>query len=231
VLAHQATSKAELRGKYIMTKPALSSRADWLKYRLCGIGASEASAVLGLNPYMTNQELWEYKTGRREPKDISDKPFVQYGIQAEAHLRELFALDHPDYTVSYDDFDVVRNEEYPFILATLDGRLVDPHKRKGVLEIKTTEIMRAGQWDEWRGRVPTNYYIQLLHQLLATGWSFACLKAQIKCSFEELKLYTRHYWLERADIKDDLEHLLEREIEFWGYVERDVRPALLLPAV
>lgn len=37
----------------------------WLKGRLNGIGGSDASAVVGKNPYKTNIELFEEKTGRR----------------------------------------------------------------------------------------------------------------------------------------------------------------------
>ena len=35
----------------------------WLKGRLNGIGGSDASAVVGKNPYKTNIELFEEKTG------------------------------------------------------------------------------------------------------------------------------------------------------------------------
>ena len=45
--------------------------AEWLAWRRQGIGASEASAVVGRNPYLNNQALWRYKTGQAEPEDIS----------------------------------------------------------------------------------------------------------------------------------------------------------------
>jgi putative phage-type endonuclease len=61
----------------------LSSRDEWLKNRKNGIGGSEISAVIGQNPYMTNIELWELKTGRKQPEDISEKPYIKYGTQAE----------------------------------------------------------------------------------------------------------------------------------------------------
>ena len=43
----------------------------WLKARGYGIGGSDASAILGMNPYKSNIELFEEKTGRRLPEDIS----------------------------------------------------------------------------------------------------------------------------------------------------------------
>ena len=73
----------------------ISSREEWLAARLAGIGASEASAVIGCNPYMDNVDLWRLKTGRKAAADISDKACVQYGHAAEGFIRQLFALDYP----------------------------------------------------------------------------------------------------------------------------------------
>ena len=61
------------------------SESEWLKHR-DRIGGSDASAVVGLNPYKTNQDLWREKTGRKQAPDISDEPYVIYGHQAEPHL-------------------------------------------------------------------------------------------------------------------------------------------------
>ena len=52
----------------------LKNRDEWLKNRRKGIGGSEISAVIGCNPYLDNVTLWELKTGRKVPEDISDKP-------------------------------------------------------------------------------------------------------------------------------------------------------------
>jgi len=211
------------------------TRKEWEELRKTGIGATDASAIIGLNPYKTNVELWEEKTGRRQPKDISDKPYVEYGHEAETPLRKLFALDFPQYEVSYVPYDVVHNEKYPFIFATLDGRLVEKGAgRKGVLEIKTTEILKSMQYENWKDKIPDNYYVQVLHQLLATGWDFAVLKAQLKTVYEQgrdVRLNTRHYFIERADVEEDLEYLLEKEIAFWDCVVNDKKPNLILPPI
>ena len=52
--------------------------------------------------------------------------------------------------------------------------------RKGILEIKTTEIRRSLDWKKWDGQVPDYYYAQIVHQLLATGYDFAILKARMR---------------------------------------------------
>lgn len=117
---------------------------QWLDARH-GIGGSDASAVIGKNPYKTNQELWMEKTGRAVPPDISDKDYVRYGHAAEPLLRELFALDHPEYKVEYFGDNMIRNEKYPWAHASLDGELTDQNGRKGILEIKTTNILQSMQ--------------------------------------------------------------------------------------
>lgn len=59
-----------------------ATKAEWLKARKGKIGGSDAAAVLGLNPYKTNEEFWEEMVGIRKPIDISDKPYVIYGSKA-----------------------------------------------------------------------------------------------------------------------------------------------------
>ena len=208
-------------------------REQWKKERLNGIGASEAAAILNLSPYISNEQLWEYKTGRRVPEDIGDKPYVKFGTEAERHIRALFSLDNPQFQVGYEEFKIVRNPEYPFIFATLDGWLADSIGRMGVWECKTTEIMRAGQWDEWRDKIPDNYYIQVLHQLLATGYDFAILTARIKHTDRngKKKATTQDYPIERPLVTDDLEFLLQEEIKFWESVQSGKRPPLMLPQI
>lgn len=219
----------------------IGTREEWLKERLNGIGASEAASIMNLSPYKSNLQLWEEKTGRRVAEDIGDKPYVKFGIEAEKHIRALFALENPQYLVSYEEFKIIRNPDYPFIFATLDGELseigsAEPFPnfgRSGVWECKTTEIMRAGQWDEWNGRIPNNYYVQVLHQLLATCYDFAVLTARIRYTDREgnKKSVTQDYTIERSLVLDDLEYLLQEEIKFWDCVKNDRRPNLMLPEI
>ncbi|MDR2981241.1 MAG: YqaJ viral recombinase family protein, partial [Puniceicoccales bacterium] len=121
---------------------------------------------------------------------------------------------------------IIRNPDYPFVFATLDGWLEEKTGRHGVLEIKTTEIMRSGQWDKWSdGNLPDNYYIQLLHQLLATSYDFAVLNVQIKWYKNgDLNKTTRYYTLERSEHEDSIQELLKAEIDFWEHVQSDRRP-------
>jgi putative phage-type endonuclease len=209
------------------------NRAEWLKARVEGIGGSDAAAVMGLSPYMTNVELWKIKTGRTVPEDISEKPYVKFGTEAEKHIRALFELEHPEYQIDYNQYKLHSNPEYPFIFATLDGEIRALNGKRGVLEIKTTEIRHFGQWKEWEHRIPDVYYIQILHQLLATGWDFACVAAYIKYTSRngDKQCLTKGYIMERREYQEDIDMLLEKEIKFWKYVEDDKEPPLILPRI
>lgn len=217
-----------------MNEIIITTEAEWHAARLKGIGASEASAIVGCNPYMSNVDLWKIKTGRKKAPDISSNAHVAYGHAAEGPIRDLFALDYPEYEVTYGGaFDMVRHPEYPWLFATLDGRLVERKTgRRGVYEGKTTEILRSIAKEKWRDGIPQNYYVQNLHQLLASGFDFAVLHAQLKRVWNgEIKSTRQTYHIERADVLDDLDYLLGEEIKFWGYVERDECPPLILPEI
>ncbi len=210
----------------------LSSREEWLEVRSHYIGGSDASAVIGLNPYKTNLELWQEKTGIIHPEDIGDKPYVKYGHDAEPMLRALFAIDFPEYEVSYEENNIWFNDACPFAHASLDGWLIDQDGRKGVLEIKTTNILQSMQKEKWDHRIPDNYYIQVLHYLMVTGFDFAVLKAQLKFDFGgEPLLHTKHYKIERSEVRDDIDYLARKETEFWKCVKNGRKPALLLPEI
>lgn len=211
---------------------ALGSRDEWLAARSHSIGGSDAAAILGMNPYCSNVELWEIKTGRRPAKYIADKPYVQYGTQAERHLRGLFRLDFPEMYVYYVENNMWTNDAYPWAHYSADGWMYDDAGRLGILEIKTTEILRSMQKEKWNERIPDNYYIQCLHGMLVMDAQFAILKAQLKTVFDGMPyLQTRHYRIERADVEQDLGILADSERVFAEYMKGDAPPALILPEI
>lgn len=210
----------------------LKDRDEWLKARSGRIGGSDASAIIGMNPYRTNIELWQIKTGQLIPEDISDKPYVKYGTEAEQHLRELFKLDYPEYQVMYEENNMWLNDKYPFAHASLDGWLVDQDGRRGVWECKTTNILQSMQKEKWDHRIPDNYYIQVLHYLMVTEFDFAVLKAQLKYDFDdEVYLQTRHYKMERSDVQEDIDFLVSAEKKFWQDIQEKRMPDFILPEI
>lgn len=116
--------------------------------------------------------------------------------------------------------------------ASLDGELLDSNGRKGILEIKTTNILQSMQREKWNEKIPQNYYIQVLHYLLVTGYEFIVLRAHLVSSWgQDVRTQVKHYFIEREDVEEDLDYLLKEEIKFWKYVESGRKPPLILPEI
>lgn len=211
-----------------LCRKSLSSREEWLNARReCGIGASEAAAVVGVSPWMTPMELWRLKVGAAQAKDLSGSPAVSRGVRMEPVLRDLYAAMHPHYTVDYHAYDILYQEDRPWLFATLDGEVTDDQGRRGVLEIKTSTPNGKLGWAKWDGQVPLPYWCQIQHQMLATGWDFVDLLASLENMDGDLSIRT--YRFERTELTDDLAWLLEREEDFYkNHVLTGTPPAAIL---
>lgn len=208
-------------------------RETWVRNRTRGIGASSAASAIGQNPYQTNVELWEILTGKRIPKELIGNEAVEFGVRAEPVVRDIFKLNHPEVKIEYHQFDILSQSDHPFIRATLDGQAItDTPKRfgaeKGILECKTATPRTKADWEKWNGKIPQNYYIQVLHQLLATGWEYVWLVVLLRGQTE---LIYREFFFDRIDREEDMAWLLKEETDFWGYVERNERPPGKLPMI
>lgn len=216
----------------MVTFRTFATADEWRAARTV-IGGSDAAALVGLNPYKTNIELWQEKTGRRTAPDISNEAFVKFGHDAEPLLRELFALDHPQYDVGYVENNMFINDRYPFAHASLDGWLTEKETgRKGILEIKTTNILQSMQKEKWNDRIPDNYYCQILWYLMVTEFDFAVLKARLRSEWQgEIRVTVRHYTIERSEVQEDIDELERAGWKMWKAIQEDREPYLILPAI
>ena len=195
--------------------------------RMQGIGASEAAAVVGMSPWMSKLELWRLKVGAEKAKDLSGSAAVSRGVRMEPALRGLYTAIHPGRTVDYYPYDILYQKERPFIFATLDGEVTDERGRKGILEIKTSSPNDKVLWAKRDGQIPSHYYCQLLHQMLATGYEFVDLMASLENMDGDLSIRTYHF--ERAERETDMAWLLEKETDFYqNNVLNGVPPAAIL---
>ena len=192
------------------------NREQWLKVRKQGIGASDAAAAVGLNPYQSPLELWMIKTGRDgllpapDPDDIHTP--LYWGNLLEPKVAEAYAkatgnkvrrvnavLQHPDADKSW-------------MLANLDYSVV------GNQEVQILECKTAGEFGSrlWKEGVPDYIQCQVQHQLAVTGKQTAEV-AVLLCGQE-----FRVYRIERDD--ELIAQLIRLEREFWSYVESDTPP-------
>lgn len=181
---------------YQPIRKRFEDRETWLEARKMLLGASDIAAVLELSPWVSKVALWEEKTGRREPKDLSQVEAVQRGIAEEPIIREQFIKDHPDMLVEHYPFDILihptilTSSNTPFLAATLDGELTylgEDNPRlglyagmKGILEIKTGSYSTKRYLDNWtQGELPIFYFSQACQQLLVSDADFAWVQAKL----------------------------------------------------
>ncbi|NEG95984.1 endonuclease [Bifidobacterium primatium] len=196
--------------------------AAWLEQRRHGVGGSDMSTILGLNPFSTPYELWLEKTGRRTPEDIGDKWAVVKGNALEGELRRRFRRLHPEWTV-IDGTDIsLVSRTHPVMHASLDGFIHDEATDSwGVLEIKTTNANRGRtDWHDDDGNIvaPDYYMAQVTHYMAVTGFTWGYFYADIGESEPVEVRFERD--------ETDITTVIDAAEEFWGYVQRDDMPAL-----
>lgn len=186
-------------------------RADWLEIRKQGIGSSDASAAVGLNPYKSRLELWLEKTGRKPADDLAANDAVYWGTV----LEPIVALEYSSKTqhkirrVNA----VLQHPSEPFMLANLDREIVNHLQGPGILECKTAGHFAAKHWEDG---VPEWYQLQVLHQLAVTGRKWADVAVLIGGQA------FRVYRIERDE--EMIDNLIRLEREFWQLVESDTQP-------
>jgi len=203
------------------------------KEREKGIGGSDFAALIGLDPYKTNQDVWNSKVFGTKNK-VTNQEKCDYGSIAEKYLISLFSLDFPEFEIDIKNTSF-KHPKHDFLLGNLDAVLTTKKTTeiKGVLEIKTATINNPAQMEKWKKGMPTNYLCQCIWYLMITGFDFAILKAQLKhiVSENDFWLETRHYRVNKTDVLSSVDFAKETGIEFWNdYVLTKMKP-LVLPAI
>lgn len=144
--------------KVVVAKLANMSRADWLKLRKRGIGGSDAAAVCGFNRWRGPLDVYRDKTTAVSPE--VDNESMYWGRVMEPVLRNEFAkrsgLEVKEVPYMFSC------QEYPFMLADIDGIAYEKDGSVSLLEIKTANGYTA---KDWENGLPQEYYIQIQHYL------------------------------------------------------------------
>jgi len=180
---------------------------QWLRWRMEGIGSSDAPVIMGEGAFKSRRLLWAIKTGRAQ--EFAGNPAARRGHALEQAARTAyerqFGLQMEPLCLVHEKFDWMR--------ASLDGLSFDGSV---VLEIKCPLNLRDHHAAQ-QGRVPSHYYGQLQHQLEVSGAGEA------------------HYWSfdgrvgRLVRIKPDREYLkrlVDEEGEFWRRVKENRWPEL-----
>ena len=101
------------------------TRLEWLELRREGIGGSDASVVMGENPYRSILQLWEEKTGRKEITDEGNE-YTYWGTLMEDVIRHEF-MKRTGLKVRQKHF-MIFHPEYPYLFADVDGIFLKPRR-------------------------------------------------------------------------------------------------------
>ena len=129
---------------------------EWLDWRHSGIGASDASTVMGDNRFQSPSELLYQKKNKinTEPNEK-----MRLGTSLEPDARDLYIEE----TGMLVEPQCLQSKEYSWMIASMDG-ITDDYAH--IVEIKCG---KSAYWQANKGNVPSYYYGQLQHQLMITG--------------------------------------------------------------
>ena len=181
---------------------------DWLEYRKRGIGGSDASVVCGISRYKSPVELWMEKTDRIHAQEAGEAAY--WGTQLEALVRTEFTKRTGIEVKQIKQ--LLQSEEYPFMLANLDGICEHPDLGPVIFEAKTASVYKAGEWED---AIPDEYALQLAHYMAVTGYQGAYVAVLIGGNTFRWKFVERDEEL--------ISMLIELESAFWNHVQ-DVTP-------
>ena len=147
------------------------------------VGGSDASTLLGLNPWISKITRWNQSVGTANIKNI-DNEIMFHGRLLEDYVADLWQYwtgDPIEMINNYQSKTKLRksirrnsifiNPKYPFLFANIDRQITmhDKQHGKGVLEIKTISGYNA---DKWSGGIPPYYIAQIQLYMLVLGYEY-----------------------------------------------------------
>jgi len=113
-----------------------------VEWRRGGLGASDLPAVLGLDPYRSEHDVWEEKAGRRPA--FAGNARTRWGHRLErAGLTHWVDSEAGDGDLLVPAPDVLRSDAFPHLWATPDGIAVRTDGSRVGIEVKVTSAWQA----------------------------------------------------------------------------------------
>lgn len=201
----------------LLMTPAIEkydSREAWLAARQRGIGASEASAIVGMSRYASAYSVWVDKT---EPAKFGEMDQMQrWGLLLEPLILEEFNCHHNKHGVTairVAPNTIHRHPTLPFIFCSLDAQeALGPSP----VQLKTAHN-QAGR--EWTKKVPVAYMCQCQQEIAIMDADEAYIAVLIDGWDFRFHRVLRH--------QKFIDRLFQREEFFWTqYVEKRVAPPI-----
>lgn len=188
------------------------SKSNWLKWRSKGLGGSDAACICGINKYKSPVELWMEKTGQIKPKESGEAAY--WGTILEPIVRKEFSL-RSNLKVKIIK-SMLQHSKYDFMLANLDGVVIDPECGECIFEAKTASVFKSDQWKD--DNIPQEYMLQIQHYMAVTGYNKTYIAVLIGGNQFKYKV------VERDD--ELINMLIKLEEDFWEHVVTNTPPPM-----
>ena len=184
----------------ILVKTAGMGREEWLRWRTKGIGGSDVSVIAGVNPFRSIFQLWLEKTGQVEPEE-TENDNTHFGNVLEPVIKREFSK-RTGLKVRAKRA-LLQSEEYPFMLADLDGVIYENGKMN-LFEAKTASAYKQEIWEKG---IPEEYVLQVQHYMAVTGAEKTYLAALVGGN--------RFYWKVIRRDEQKIAEIIALEKAFW----------------
>ena len=185
------------------------TREQWLEYRRSGIGGSDASTIVGLNPYSSPYSLFCDKMGALPEKE--DTESMRQGRDLEQYVAERW-MERTGKRVKRNNT-MWRSTRWPWMLADIDREVIGENAG---LECKTTSVYN--RHDFAGGEVPLTYYVQCQHYMAVMGFDRMYLAVLV------LNRGFYDFVIERDE--GEIETLAAAEEVFWDHLAAEDPPPL-----
>lgn len=185
-------------------------RREWLEVRRSGIGGSDASAILGFNPWKSAFELYIDKTS--DHVEEIDNEAIHWGNVLEDVVAEEFTRRTGKKVRRRNQ--TFRHKKYDFMHANIDRDVVG---EKALLECKTTNAFNV---DAWEGeQIPPAYMCQVQHYMAVLDYEKAYIAVLIGGQ--------KFVWKEIERDDEFIELMIEQLSHFWNeHVLKGVPPEI-----
>lgn len=180
------------------------------------IGGSDASVILGINPWRTPLQLWQDKTTPRVEKvSPARQRIFDRGHRMEPYVVDLLSEETGLRIARRNERYI--DKEHGFLACEIDAEAVTGEN----IEIKTVSPFKAADWGELgTDAIPVYYTAQAQHGLMITGAAVCVFGVLI--GGDDFRVY-------RVERDDELiAGMRQREVAFWvDHIEPRVPPPII----
>lgn len=174
------------------------SREAWLNARRQGITGTDASAITGMNPYVSSFQVYQDKLSADVQE--TDNEAMRQGRDLEKYVAARF-MEATGLKVRRANA-IFQNENHPIMLADFDRLIVG---QKAGLECKTVSPYSSDKWKD--GAVPLHYQMQVQHYLAVSGFDSWYIAAIV---------FGKAFILHKIERDEELiQYLITIEERFW----------------